>query len=115
MCKKKTLRTHFKSKFPTIVCLCGSTRFLDEFEKQQLKLTLENKIVLTLGTHTPLARQYADGFENKKESLDELHFRKIELADEVLVLNVGGYIGRSTRREIEHARQTGKRVCFLEK
>jgi len=46
--------------------------------------------------------------------LDELHLRKIELADEVLILNVGGYIGESTRRELQHAQQLGKRVRFLE-
>jgi cell division protein FtsB len=50
----------------------------------------------------------------QKIALDELHKRKIDLADEVLVLNVGGYIGESTRSEIEYARKLGKPVRYLE-
>jgi hypothetical protein len=53
-------------------------------------------------------------YDRIKAMLDELHLRKIELADEVLILNVGGYIGESTRRELEHARRIGRRVRFLE-
>ena len=99
---------------PEIVCLCGSTKFLDQFNEQQLRLTLEGKIVLTIGTHMPVARQYADGLDGKKELLDKLHFAKIELADSIFVINVGGYIGHSTRNEINHALRLGKEVKWLE-
>ena len=101
-------------KLPEIVCLCGSTKFLDKFDEYMLKFSLEGKIVLTLGTHKPIARQYADGLEGKKPILDELHKRKIELADSIFVLNVGGYIGESTASEIQHAKLYGKKVTYLE-
>jgi len=103
---------------PEVVCLCGSTRFVGEYDNQMLKFTLEGKIVLTIGTHNSsdedLARKYADGFEDKKPMLDELHKRKIDLADCVFVINVGGYIGDSTHSEIEYADRLGKPIRFLE-
>lgn len=84
--------------------------------------TLAGKIVLSIG-----AARCADGddetfggyipagkYDEVKVALDELHLRKIDLADEVLVLNVGGYIGQSTGREIAYAQATGKPVRFLE-
>ena len=99
---------------PEIVCLCGSTKFLDKFDEYQLKLTLEGKIVLTIGTHKPIARKYADGLDQRKEMLDELHKKKIELADSIFVLNVGGYVRYSTRNEINHAMTLGKNIYWLE-
>ena len=100
--------------FPTIVTLCGSTRHgLDAFRRANLTETLAGRIVLSIGCDTKSddALQLQPG---DKERLDELHLRKIELADEVLILNVGGYIGESTRRELEHARRLGKPIRFLE-
>ena len=102
--------------FPSVVCLCGSTRFVDEFNRQRQKLTLEGKIVLSIEIVTTQSRdddpQHVD--PSLKAMLDELHMRKIDLADEVLILNVGGYIGESTRREMEYAVEAGKAVKFLE-
>ncbi len=49
-----------------------------------------------------------------KQMLDDLHKRKIDLADEALILNVGGYIGESTRSELEYAQAHSKRVRFWE-
>lgn len=98
---------------PTVVCLCGSTRFMDAFQEANLRLTLEGKIVLSVGCNTKSDASLGLDSEVKKR-LDELHLRKIELSDEILVLNVGGYIGESTSREIEHARSRGKIVSFLE-
>jgi hypothetical protein len=107
---------------PMIVCLCGSTRFWRTFQEASLQETLAGKIVLSIGA----ARSADDSdktfggyvpvneFDKVKQQLDELHKRKIDLADEVLVLNVGGYIGESTRSEIEHAERTGKPVRYLE-
>ena len=101
---------------PKIVCLCGSTRFAKEFADANERETLAGNIVLSVGC---FRRTAPDGQrepmeESVKAALDVLHKRKIDLADEVLVLNVGGYIGDSTRSEIEHARKTGKRVRYLE-
>lgn len=95
-----------------IVCLCGSTRFARQFVEQNERLTLEGKIVLSVGSFGHLrAEPYTEG---QKAALDALHLRKIDLADRVLVLNVGGYIGESTRREVEYALAAGKPVDYLE-
>lgn len=103
---------------PTIVCLCGSTRFYKTFEEQGLKLTLEGKIVLSIGACSPdeivLANPSTEEGKEQKKMLDELHKRRIDLADEVLILNVGGYIGSSTRSELHYARSLGKKIIFLE-
>jgi hypothetical protein len=101
-------------EFPKIVCLCGSTRFGEAFRKAQLAETLAGRIVLTIGCDAHSDEDLALEPDTKK-ALDELHFRKIELADEVLILNVGQYIGESTRRELAYARALGKTVRFLEK
>lgn len=101
---------------PTIVCLCGSTRFLQVFAEANREETLDGKIVLSIGYD--LRTDFPDLDKKKgdylKRELDELHLRKIDLADEILVLNVGGYIGESTRREIAYAREQGKLVRWLE-
>ena len=98
---------------PMIVCLCGSTRFHEAFRRANLRETLNGKIVLTIGCDCK--SNEASGLPPEtKQRLDELHLRKIDLADEILVLNVGGYIGQSVRREIGYARQQGKRVRWLE-
>jgi len=98
---------------PAVVCLCGSTRFKSEYEKANRDETLAGKIVLSIGCD--FKSDDAIGLsENDKKRLDELHLRKIDLADEVLILNVGQYIGESTSRELEYARKHGKTVRFLE-
>jgi hypothetical protein len=102
--------------FPPVVCLCGSTRFVDEFNRQRKELTERGQIVLSIEIVTTQARdddpQHCD--PALKARLDELHKRKIDLADYVLVLNVGGYIGDSTRSEIAYAAAHGKPVRYLE-
>jgi hypothetical protein len=97
---------------PTVVCLCGSTRFMDAFQDANLSETLAGRIVLTVGCDTKSDAMLGLGDE-KKAQLDELHKRKIDLADEILVLNVGGYVGSSTRSEIDYATAHGKRVRWL--
>jgi len=97
---------------PRIACLCGSTRFKDEFLATQKVLTLGGWIVLSVGFFG-----HADGefpTDLQKQMLDELHLRKIDLADMVFVINVDGYIGDSTRNEIQYARRKGVTVMFLE-
>jgi hypothetical protein len=98
---------------PTVVCLCGSGRFLDAFNAVEFTETLAGKIVLTIGCNTHDVARCAS-LAPAKPMLDELHLRKIDLADEVLILNVGGYIGESTSRELAYARQAGKTIRFLE-
>lgn len=101
---------------PPVVCLCGSTRFVDEFNDQRVKLTYDGQIVLSIEIVTTQTRaddpQHAD--PELKARLDQLHLRKIDLADYILVLNVGGYIGSSTQAEIRYAHATGKPVHYLE-
>jgi len=99
---------------PQIVCLCGSTRFADAWITAHREESLAGRIVLSVGVmiHAGDAPIREDGPE--KRALDELHLRKIDLADEVLVLNVGGYIGESTRKELKYSRSVGKPVRFLE-
>lgn len=104
---------------PTIVCLCGSTRFWREFQAAGLRETMAGKIVLSIGAASGTDDEHFGNlpkaeYDRVKEMLDQLHLRKIDLADEVLILNVGGYIGESTARELAYAREHGKRVRFLE-
>lgn len=95
---------------PIVVCLCGSTKFKREFEEAELELTLEGKIVLTVGGF--MHADILDISKEQKRNLDRLHKRKIAMSDEILVLNVGGYIGESTRSEIEYAIAYGKTVSY---
>ena len=101
---------------PAIVCLCGSTRFVDEFNRQRVALTRAGQIVLSIEIVTTQPPgddpQHADPW--LKARLDALHKCKIDLADYILVLNVGQYIGPSTRSEISYAVQTGTPVHYLE-
>ena len=96
-----------------VITLCGSTRFKDEFMKAQKRLTLEGNIVISVGLfgHSGDDEVWTDG---TTEMLDAMHKRKIDMADEIYVINVGGYIGSSTRSEIEYAEATGKTVRYLE-
>jgi len=104
--------SRFQQGRPIIVCLCGSTRFREAFERVNRQETLAGKIVLAPGCFQ--GDDDSDWSSEVKQRLDELHLRKIDLADVVYILNVGGYIGLSTRREIGYARQQGKRVRWLE-
>lgn len=92
---------------PRVVCLCGSTRFVAEYEIANAEETLAGRIVLSSGVFAP------DLSDETKAMLDELHKRKIDIADEILVINPGGYIGTSTRGEIEYATAHGKPVRYL--
>lgn len=98
---------------PEIVCICGSTRFAEDMLAANRDLTLAGAIVVAPGvfTHREPAERISD---DQKARLDALHLRKIDLADRVLVVNTGGYIGDSTRREIAYARATGTPVSFTE-
>lgn len=97
-----------------VITLCGSTRFKDEFLEAQKRLTLEGNIVISVGLfgHSGDKEVWTEGV---KDMLDRQHLAKIDLADEIFVVNVGGYIGKSTRREIAYAEYKGKSITYLEK
>ena len=96
-----------------VITLCGSTRFKDEFLEAQKRLTLEGNIVISVGLfgHSGDDVVWTEGV---KDMLDCQHLAKIDLADEIYVINVGGYIGDSTKREIAYANYRGKSITYLE-
>lgn len=103
-----------------VITLCGSTRFRDEFMEAQKRLTLEGNIVISVGLFghsgdNEVWENLDEGTLTKtKAMLDDMHKRKTDMADEIYVINVGGYIGDSTRSEIEYAKATGKAVNYLQ-
>lgn len=103
---------------PTIVCLCGSTRFYAAFQRANYDETMAGRIVLSIGFY-PGAGEGEHGehvgiTSEQKTVLDELYFRKIDLCDEILVINVEGYVGESTEREIHYAHKLGKKIRWLD-
>ena len=96
-----------------VITLCGSTRFKDKFMEIQKQLTLQGNIVISVGLfgHAGDEEVYSEGV---KEMLDDMHKRKIDMADEIFVINVNKYIGKSTRSEIEYAKMKGKGIRYLE-
>ena len=96
-----------------VITLCGSTKFKEQYLEAQKRLTLDGNIVISVGLfgHSGDNEVWTEG---TKAMLDDMHLRKIDMADEIFVINVGGYIGESTRSEIEYARQNGKAVRYLE-
>lgn len=103
-----------------VITLCGSTRFKNQFMEVQKQLTLEGNIVISVGLfgHSGDSEVWENMDEGTltatKAILDDMHKAKIDMADEIFVINVGGYIGDSTRSEIEYAQAHGKVVRYLE-
>lgn len=97
-----------------VITLCGSTRFKDEFLRVQEELTLKGNIVISVGFFGHTRDNFVFDAE-VKGMLDDMHKRKIDMASEIFVINVGGYIGDSTRSEIEYAKKMGKKINYLEK
>ena len=93
-----------------IITLCGSTKFKKQFEQANACLTLQGNIVISLAFF-----EQSEGFEisdKQAELLGNLHFRKIDLSDEIFVIDVEGYIGSSTKSEIDYAKEKGKAVRY---
>lgn len=110
-----TEEADFGQERARVITLCGSTRFKSEFETWNSRLTLDGNVVISVGVfghgyHPYHREKYLDP---KKPMLDRLHLQKIDMADEIFVIDPGFYVGESTRREIEYARATGKPVRFL--
>ena len=104
----------------SVITLCGSTKFKKEFMEIQKRLTLDDNIVISVGLFGHSGDDEVwdgmdEGMPSKtKKMLDDMHKRKIDMADSIYVINVGGYIGESTRSEIEYAISKGKQVMYLE-
>lgn len=99
-----------------VITLCGSTRFKDEFLKVQKQLTLGGNIVISVGFFEQVDGEYKDIITPEiKVMFDDMHKRKIDMSDEIYVINKNAYIGESTKCEIEYAIKTGKRVNYLER
>lgn len=105
--------THDIPNLPSgrIVCLCGSTRYREAFTAVNRLCTLAGAIVLAPGV---FAHAGDDLNEDEKQFLDLLHLRKIDLADEVIIVMVDGYVGSSTRHEITYAMASGTPVSYFE-
>jgi hypothetical protein len=96
--------------FPEVITLCGSTKFKEQFMEINKKLTLDGCIVLSVGTFG-----HADKIPltiEQKNKLDALHLRKIDMSDSIFVIDVDGYIGESTRREIEYSKKNNKKIIY---
>ena len=104
-----------------VITLCGSTRFKEQFIQAQRDLTLQGYIVISVGLYGD--KEDSEVWKNMdeetltktKEMLGDMHKRKIDMADEIFIVNFGGYIGDSTKSEIKYAHENGKIVRYLEK
>ncbi len=102
---------NFVKKRYNIITLCGSIKFKTEFMKVQEKLTLEGNIIFTPNFFSNIKNEID---LDTKKMLDEMHRQKIDMSNEIYVINFGGYIGESTKAEIEYAKTKGKRISYLE-
>ena len=101
-----------------VITLCGSTKFEEQFMDVQRDLTLQGNIVISVGvfghSRDKKVWEKINNPEQAKEMLDDIHKRKIDMADEIFVINKNGYIGSSTKSEIEYAIKTNKKVNYME-
>ncbi|NRQ56327.1 hypothetical protein [Brevibacillus sp. HD1.4A] len=96
-----------------IITLCGSTKFKKQFESVNAYLTLQGHIVLSVGVFPHAGHEVITS--EQKHLLDKLHFKKIDMANEIFVIDVDGYVGESTRKEIEYAINKKKPIHFYSK
>ena len=94
-----------------VITLCGSTRFKEDFERVNKELTLAGNIVISVGCFGHSGDVFT---EEQKNMLDDMHKRKIDMADAIYVINKDGYIGSSTKSEIQYAMRLGKQIIFME-
>ena len=94
-----------------VITLCGSTRFKEDFERVNRELTLLGNIVISVGAFGHAGDTFT---EEQKVMLDDIHKRKIDMADAIYVINKNGYIGSSTRSEIQYALRLGKQIIYME-
>ena len=106
---RKSLKVANKYK---VITLCGSTKFKDDFEREQKRLTLEGNIVLSVGLFSQYNGETLD--KSMIQMLDDMHKKKIDMSDEIFIINKDGYIGDSTGSEIEYAKKKGIPVKYME-
>ena len=94
-----------------VITLCGSTKFKEDFERVNRELTLAGNIVISVGAFGHSGDSFTD---DQKVMLDDIHKRKIDMADAIYVINKGGYIGESTKSEIKYALEHNKPVMLME-
>tara|TARA_R110002051_G_C8749539_1_gene500056 strand:- start:3196 stop:3588 length:393 start_codon:yes stop_codon:yes gene_type:complete len=109
----KAVPLHRFESRPKVITLCGSTRFWDEFQRLNAELTLQGNLVFSVAVTSTQAGGELD--PSQKAILDSVHFHKIRMSDEILVINPGGYIGESTAREIRYATEIGRKIDYLER
>ncbi|WP_096186517.1 hypothetical protein [Evansella halocellulosilytica] len=93
-----------------VITLCGSTKFKEQFEKANASLTLEGNIVISLGFFEQ--SEGIDITDEQAKLFADIHFRKIDMSDEIFVIDVDGYIGESTKKEIDYAKEHGKKIRY---
>ena len=108
--KEKIKMSTVKYKY-NVITLCGSIRFKNEFMKVQEELTLDGNIVFIPNFFNNLKGEIK---KETRKMLDEMHRQKIDMSNEIYVINCGGYIGESTKSEIEYAKANGKKISYLE-
>lgn len=94
----------------SVITLCGSTKFKKQFREAEASLTLQGHIVISLGFF-----EQSEGIEittEQEKLFEQLHYQKIDMSDEILVIDVNGYIGSSTRKEINYAKTKGKIIRY---
>lgn len=94
-----------------VITLCGSVKFKEEFERIKEELTLAGNIVFTPNFFHSIKKEEINN--ETKKMLDKMHKQKIDMSDEIYVINVGGYIGESTKSEIEYAKTKNKKISYL--
>jgi len=95
-----------------VVCICGSMKFYDNMIVEQVRLAKEG-IVALLPIVDPKDCE-GNLTDEEKEFYAQIHLQKIEMADEVYIVNVGGYVGKRTALEISYAARMGKIITFME-
>lgn len=108
------IRQEMESK-PKLICYCGSIRVaIEAFKKVEYDSVMAGDIaLLPCCMYVDIEREFGKDSDYKIKA-DDLHKKKIDICDEVFVLNVGGYIGESTRSEINYAEKIGKPIKYLE-
>lgn len=94
-----------------IVTMCGSIKYFDKMKENAKKLEIENQYAVLMPIYYPLNHDLS---EQDKNNLGEIHRRKIEISNSIFVVNIGGYIGNTTKSEIEYAKELGKEIMYLE-
>ncbi len=100
-----------------IITLCGSTKFMQEYNEVNLELSLKDWVILTVGAFTHSDEELLKSGkinEEAKKKFDKLHMEKIGISQAIVVINKNGYIGESTTNELKHALKLGKKIYWYD-